>query len=105
MLPALFQNYSTSMYWRVDLTLSVAQQGTIGNALASLYLKKNEPPTGGSCFSNIYSGSSMSTQFQIECANWIDSDGQINTYEFYYGNQSLHLNINRILAFKSVYFK
>ena len=86
MLPALFQNYSTSMYWRVDLILIAPQQEEIGNALATHYLKKDEPPTGGSCFSNIYSGSSMSTQFQIECANWTDLDGHITNYEFYYGN-------------------
>ena len=75
---SLFQNYSNALYWKIDF--EVNNQASIG--MASIILKKNLLPLGGSCSVDINQGISLLTYFTITCQNWIDLDGQIATYEY-----------------------
>jgi hypothetical protein len=50
--------------------------------MASIILKKNMLPTGGSCSVDISQGVSLLTYFTITCHNWVDLDGQVATYEY-----------------------
>jgi len=75
---SLFQNISNALYWKVDFTVN--NQASIGKA--SIILKKNLLPLGGSCGVDITQGISLSTYFTITCSNWVDLDGSISTYEY-----------------------
>ena len=78
LLPALFDAYPNVNYWKIDF---IANNG-ISTGRASLTLKQNILPTGGSCSVDLTTGVSLSTYFNIVCTNWIDPDGSIVTYEF-----------------------
>ena len=60
--------------------------------MASIILKKNMLPTGGSCSVDISQGVSLLTYFTIVCQNWVDLDGQVATYE-YMGMKITNLNL------------
>ena len=51
--------------------------------MASLVLRKNQLPSGGSCNINNFSGFSLETVFNITCLNWQDLDGSISKYEYF----------------------
>ena len=72
-------NYSTATYWRIDYTLTTNQMET---GMATLFLKTNQLPIGGSCHADQLNGTSLSMWFQIVCINWTDPDGTITKYEF-----------------------
>ena len=94
LLPAVFQAYPSALYWKIDLAL-ITQAST---GRASLILKRNLLPQGGSCSVDLSTGTSMSTQFNIICINWVDPDGYVVKYEFmatYSGNSNpITLNYN-----------
>ena len=46
-------------------------------------LKINSLPKNGRCLINPDNGESLSTLFYIMCSNWIDTDGSVETYEFF----------------------
>ena len=75
---SLFQNVSNALYWKIDFTVN--NQASIG--MASLVLKRNFLPSGGSCYVDMNQGISLSTYFTITCENWIDLDGLIVKYEY-----------------------
>ena len=50
--------------------------------MASLILKKNLLPSGGSCIVDQTNGTSLLTVFNIICQNWVDLDGSVNIYEY-----------------------
>ena len=84
LFPALFENYTNALYWKVDFNVSkVNTLNQISTGMASLILKKNLLPQGGSCSVDIYNGTSLSTYFTIQCINWIDLDGVVQNYEYF----------------------
>ena len=98
LFPLLFSNHSNASYWKVDY--AVTYQTLTG--MATLIMKKNELPTGGSCYIDQTNGTSLSTWFTIICVNWIDPDGSITKYEYlgiYKNIYLISLKVVKIYAF------
>ena len=79
MLTAIFQKYSSAVYWKIDYIIT--NQYT--NGMVSLILKTNLLPTNGSCSIDQNNGTSLLTWFTIVCSNWYDPDGSVKTYEYF----------------------
>jgi len=77
---SLFLSNPTILFWKVELTAEVSQ-GVFGTS--SIILKTNKLPYNGNCYVDKLVGVSLSDYFNIRCENWIDSDGTIQTYEFF----------------------
>ena len=77
---SLFLSNPMVLFWKVEFK-AVVSQGVFGTS--SIILKTNKLPFNGSCFVDKLVGVSLSDYFNIRCENWVDSDGTIQTYEFF----------------------
>ena len=84
LLPSLFENYSSILYWRIDLRVSLSLSSSIG--VASITLRKNLPPSNGYCYCQATTGTSLLTYYIVICKDWIDPDGSISSYQFWGNN-------------------
>jgi hypothetical protein len=80
LLSSLFENFSSILYWRIDLRVSQSLSSSIG--IASITLRKNIPPSNGYCYCQASTGTSLMTYFIVICKDWIDPDGTISSYQF-----------------------
>lgn len=76
----LFQDFSSQIYWKIELSIFVPTRNTSGMASIVFYI--NFPPRFGSCDINLKNLSSNSL-LSISCSNWIDLDGVLSSYAFY----------------------
>ena len=81
LFPSLFSNFSSILYWRIDLSVTNSQSVS-SSGVASLVLKKNLLPSTGHCYCQETTGTSLLTYFNVICRNWIDPDGSISSYQF-----------------------
>ena len=79
----LFQNYSTTTYWKAVLTITTTTNGLITNGSNLIIFKTNQVPFNGTCQVNKLEGLALSTNFTITCSNWFDADGYIYSYQFF----------------------
>ncbi len=80
LLPSLFENYSSILYWRIELRVGLSLSSSIG--VASITLRKNLPPSNGYCYCQATTGTSLLTYYIVICKDWIDPDGSISSYQF-----------------------
>ena len=73
----LFQDYSTQLIWKFELTIEIANKNKSGST--SLIVLVNQPPLFGSC-GIIPTNGTANTLFDIKCINW--NDNPVN-YAFY----------------------
>ena len=79
----LFEDYPSQILWKVELVVNcVLPNNENVNGSTSVLFYVNFPPKSGSCDINPKNGTT-STQFQIICTNWVDSNGAITKYSFY----------------------
>jgi hypothetical protein len=76
----LFQDFSSQIYWKIELSIFVPTRNTSGMTSIVFYI--NFPPRFGSCDINPKNLSSNSL-LSISCSNWIDLDGTLSSYAFY----------------------
>lgn len=76
----LFQDFSSQKIWKIELNVFFPIQNISGSA--SIFFMVNFPPKDGSCGINPKNGST-STLFTISCLNWIDSDGNVDSFAYY----------------------
>jgi hypothetical protein len=81
----LFKTFSSQAIWKVELNVYLPSKNLSGSA--SILLFVNFPPKGGSCDVNPKNGTTE-TFFSISCWNWIDKDGELNSFA-YYGRKKL----------------
>jgi hypothetical protein len=74
----LFEDFSSQIIWKVELVVN--NENVYGSTSMLLYV--NFPPKSGSCDINPKNGTT-SSQFQIICKNWVDSNGDVTKYSFY----------------------
>ena len=78
--PALFQNNSAIIFWKIELEITL---NYVATGVSSLVFKVNQLPSNGSCTVSPTSGQILTTLFQITCTNWADPDGSIERYEYF----------------------
>ena len=80
---SLFEDFPSQIIWKVELVVNcVSPNNENVNGSTSLIFYVNYPPKSGSC--DIYpKNGTTSTQFQIICINWVDSNGVVIKYSFY----------------------
>lgn len=79
----MFQNYSTTTYWKIELLIETIVNNVKTNGSNELILKTNQLPYNGTCLLSNLTGYALDTYFIINCTEWIDDDGYIILYEFY----------------------
>jgi hypothetical protein len=79
----LFKDFPYQIIWKVELVVNtVLSNNENVNGSSSLIFYVNFPPKYGSCDINPKNGTT-STQFEIICTNWVDSNGTVTKYSFY----------------------
>jgi hypothetical protein len=76
----LFQNFPYLPILKVDLNVYVPSKNTSGSA--SIIFLVNFPPRNGLCDINPKNGTT-DTLFSISCWNWIDTDGNLDSFAYY----------------------
>ena len=80
----LFQDNPDTHIWKFTLEAKAMSAETgVAKGASSLIVYINQVPTSGTCSISPLSGTSVSTVFTIDCANWLDPDGTIFKYNFY----------------------
>ena len=79
-MPALFQNNSAIIFWKIELEITL---NYVATGVSSLVFRVNQLPSNGSCTVRPTSGQILTTLFQITCTNWEDPDGSIERYEYF----------------------
>ena len=88
----LFEVFPSQTIWKVELVVNSVlsnNENVFGSTSMIFYV--NFPPKSGSCDINPKNGST-STQFQIICTNWVDSNGDVTKYSFYSIKNSFLVN-------------
>ena len=70
-------------FFKVTFFMNQQIAGTVINGTSSQIYKINQPPSGGSCSIDLPSGTALLTYYTITCTGWTDSDGSIQSYEYY----------------------
>ena len=70
-------------FFKVTFFMNQQIAGTVINGTSSQIYKINQPPSGGSCSIDLPSGTALLTYYTITCTGWTDSDGLIQSYEYY----------------------
>ena len=83
LLSSLFLSNPLVLFWKVEFRATV-NESVFGTS--SIIFKTNQVPYNGSCSVDKSDGISLSDYFTLRCENWIDSDGTIQSYEFF-GNR------------------
>jgi len=79
-IPSSFFKIYPQNFWRIEL--EIVKNGIITGS-SSINLKINSLPKNGACKINRDNGMSLKHLFYIMCSNWIDTDGSVETYEFF----------------------
>ncbi len=80
--PKLFTYDTTALYYQVQLSLLSTTTLGPNRGYASITFLLNQYPTSGTCSLSETSGIALTTQFQVNCSEWIDPDGTVSYYEF-----------------------
>ena len=81
---AFFDSNPSTKIWKVEFTVSTLSSiNGFSTGTSSLQIYLNEIPKNGACTASPTSGFADDTLFNIQCLNWIDSDGTIEKYEYY----------------------
>jgi polycystin 1 len=75
----------SSTVYRFELTVTERNRDGVG--FASLTLRPNKPPSGGTCNVSPRQGTTLSTQFTFTCTGWADTDSPRLEYRFATGRQ------------------
>lgn len=81
---SLFDFFEEIDFWRVYFDITVYNefnQSVTGSTFMNF--KVNKKPFNGSCHIDSLNGTAYYTVFQIECTDWLDSDGYITKYEYF----------------------
>jgi hypothetical protein len=79
----LFEDFPSQIVLKVELVITtVSSSNENVNGSTSIIFYMNFPPKSGSCDINPKNGTT-STQFEIICTNWVDSNGVVTKYSFY----------------------
>ena len=83
--------------YRFELTVTERNRDGVG--FASLTLRPNAPPSGGTCDVSPRQGTTLSTQFTFTCTGWTDKDSPLLEYRFATGRQKNALRRDRTILY------